>query len=209
MTTPPVPAHVWESVLPVCDGRGSMIGTGVVVAPRQVLTALHVVHPEPAPLIADRLAVTAIISLRPWQFGATRRLAQSSYQRTVILSGADDGTVDLALLAVPELRAPSLPTRRTPVRTGELVTVPGYPGGWRTASHGPITSADEADFGAHVSLGAGISGAPAIDRHGRLAGLITMDHATAGAIAIGPAILSAFADRAPMQLRARDLNPRR
>ena len=116
MTTPPVPAHVWESVLPVCDGRGSMIGTGVVVAPRQVLTALHVVHPEPAPLIADRLAVTAIISLRPWQFGATRRLAQSSYQRTVILSGADDGTVDLALLAVPELRAPSLPTRRTPVR---------------------------------------------------------------------------------------------
>jgi len=110
--------------------------------PPPVLTALHVVHPEPAPLIADRLAVTAIISLRPWQFGATRRLAQSSYQRTVILSGADDGTVDLALLAVPELRAPSLPTRRTPVRTGELVTVPGYPGGWRTASHGPITSAD-------------------------------------------------------------------
>jgi len=207
MTNPYVPELVWQSVLPVCNHRGGRVGTGVVVAPRQVLTALHVVDLEPAPGVTDRLAVTAVVSLRPWQFGRARHLARLSYQRSRILSGEDAHAVDLALLAVPDLKAPSLPVRRTAVRTAELVTIAGYPCGRAAASHGPITSADEADFVAHVSFGPGTSGAPAIDRHGRLAGLITMDHATAGAIAIGPALLAAFLDRAPRQLSARDINP--
>jgi V8-like Glu-specific endopeptidase len=208
MTHPYLPAEIWDSVLPICNDRGAVIGTGAVVAPHHVLTALHVVDAELAPRIADQFAIAAIVSLRWWQFGSARQLARNSYHRTVILSGEDDRAVDLALLGVPELCAPAVPVRGGPMRRAELVTVLGYPGARRTASHGPVTSTDDADFVAHMALGPGISGAPAIDHHGRLAGLITMDNATAGAIAIGPAVVTAFLARASRQLRTRDTQPR-
>ncbi len=58
---------------------------------------------------------------------------------------------------------------------------------------GPVTSHDSADFVAHVLLGPGISGAPAIDDD--LAGLVTMDHDTTGAIVIGPQLVETFVHR--------------
>ncbi len=201
MTPPHQHDPRWSSVPPVGNARGATIGTGIVVATHLVLTALHVVDPDASTdLVADGLPVQTVISLPTRRFGPARHLARSSYRRAHILTGHDDGTVDLALLAVPDLAGAPLPRRHTPVRTGELVTVPGYDRGGRIVNHGPITSADDADFVVHVPLGPGLSGAPVIDANGQLVGMVTMDHQTAGAIAIGPTLINAFLDRAPRLL---------
>ncbi|MGI8798048.1 MAG: hypothetical protein ACR2GE_01925 [Pseudonocardia sp.] len=92
-------------------------------------------------------------------------------------------------------RALTLPIRALPITDGELVTVGGYPNGRWHLTSGPVTSHDSADFVAHVLLGPGISGAPAVDGYDDLAGLITMDHDSAGAIVVGPQLLDTFVHR--------------
>ena len=103
-------------------------------------------------------------------------------------------------LAVPGLAALTLPIRALPITDGELVTVGGYPNGRWHLTSGPVTSHDSADFVAHVLLGPGISGAPAVDGYDDLAGLITMDHDSAGAIVVGPQLLDTFVHRTSARL---------
>ncbi len=185
-----------EAVVPIQGHEGHIIGTGVAVAPGRVMTALHVIDLQPlTSLQVAALPVVASATL-PWRhYRGHRETARESYHRARTLTGYDAGTVDLALLAVPELDVPVLPIRRTPIEDGELLALAGYPNGRWHVTVGPVTSHDSADFVAHVLLGPGISGAPALDTNLNLAGLITMDHATAGAIAIGPQLLATFLTR--------------
>lgn len=194
--------RIRRSVLPV-HGRHGPIGTGTVIAAGVVLTALHVIAPEAANQLAAGpttttsrgLPVRATATLPLPGYGADRQLADRSHQRAQQLTGTDDNTVDLALLAVPGLGAPALPIRVSPVRAGEHVIVPGYPGGHWNITRGPITGHDDADFTAHLLLGPGASGAPAIDHTGHLTGVVTLDN-EAGTICIGPRLLVAFLRRA-------------
>lgn len=186
----------WRAVLPIRGHAGHVIGTGVAVGAGRVLTALHVTDPEPvAALRVGQWRVRARATL-PWRhFGAHRALARASYERARTLTGKDAGTVDLALLAVPGLVAPAMAIRALPIADGDPVTIAGFANGRWQLTSGPVTSHDGADFVAHVLLGPGISGAPAVDGYDELAGLITMDHDSAGAIAIGPQLLDTFVHR--------------
>lgn len=186
----------WRAVVPIRGRAGHVIGTGVAVGPGRVLTALHVIDPEPvAALRVARHPVHGRATL-PWRhYGPFRAAARASYERTRTLTGGDSGTVDLALLAVPGLTAPPLPVRALAIQDGELVTIGGYPNGRWQLTSGPVTGHDGADFIAHVLLGPGISGAPAVDAYNDLAGLLTMDHESAGAILVGPQLLDTFVHR--------------
>lgn len=178
-------------------GRSGPIGTATVITNGIALTALHVIAPEqpnhlrlcdPTQPASAGLAVRAATTLPLNGYGPERELAQRSMHRARYLTGTFDTTVDLALLSVPELRAPGLPIRTTPVRDGELVMVPGYPRGQRSITQGPIVGHDNADFTIHALLGPGASGAPVIDQHGGLTGIVTLDTET-GTICIGPQLL--------------------
>jgi hypothetical protein len=193
--------RVRQSVLPVQGPRGP-IGTGTVIAAAVVLTALHVIAPEITGHLGfghttstgRGLAVCATATLSLRRYGADRELAECSRERAQRLTGSDTGTVDLALLAVPGLRAPALPIRAAPLHTGEHVIVPGYPGGQWSISRGPVIGCDAADFTVHLLLGPGASGAPAIDHAGQLAGVVTLDN-EAGTICIGPRLVAVFLRR--------------
>jgi hypothetical protein len=190
-----------RGVLPV-RGPGGPIGTGTVIAEGVALTALHVIAPEPVdqlgfghPGATGRgLPVRATATLPLHRYGTDRALARRSERRAGELAGDTGGTVDLALLAVPGLRAPSVPLRATAIQCGEQIMVPGYPGGGWSVTQGPVIGLDDADFTVRVLLGPGASGAPAIDQAGRLAGVVTLDN-EAGTICIGPALLTAFTSR--------------
>jgi hypothetical protein len=198
--------RIRRSVVPVLGPRGP-IGTGTVIAAGVVLTALHVIAPEAADQLAvgpstttsRGLPVRATATLPLAGYDADRHLADRSRQRAQQLTGTDDDTVDLALLAVPGLGAPALPIRVSPVRAGEHVIVPGYPGGHWNITRGPITGHDDADFTAHLLLGPGASGAPAIDHHGHLTGVVTLDN-EAGTICIGPQLVAVFLRRMGAEL---------
>lgn len=187
-----------EAVVAICNDRGAVIGSGVVVAPDTVLTAFHVLRGEVGSslLVTGRPATDRVVTLPMWRYGRGRKVARISHRRSCVLTGVDSDTVDLAMLTVPDLGLPAAPIRRSAVWPGERVAVAGYPNGRWTVSLGPVTSADEADYVAHVLLGPGASGAPAIDSAGRICGVLTMDHLTAGAILIGPLLLAAFTDKA-------------
>ncbi|MCW2631324.1 MAG: putative serine protease do-like protein [Pseudonocardia sp.] len=187
-----------KAVVAIRNGAGQVIGTGVVVAKETVLTALHVVHGEAGSTltVAGWPAIDSVVTLPTWRYGRGRKVARMSHLRSCVLTGIDSDTVDLALLTVPNLDAPAVAVRHEPVRLGERVAVAGYPNGRWTVSLGPVTSADQADYIAHVLLGPGASGAPAMDSMGRVCGVLTMDHLTAGAILIGPQLLTAFTDKA-------------
>jgi Trypsin-like peptidase domain len=190
-----------RSVLPV-HGPAGPIGTGTVIATGVALTALHVIAPEPVDQLGfghrratgHGLPVRATATLPPRRFGGDRALARRSQRRARELAGDAGATVDLALLAVPELRAPTVPLRATSIQLGEQIMVPGYPGGEWSITQGPVIGLDDADFTVHLLLGPGASGAPAIDQAGRLAGVVTLDN-EAGTICIGPALLTAFTSR--------------
>lgn len=189
-------AEILRSAVPIRGRAGHVIGTGAVVGTGLVLTALHVVDPEPrAALRVADLPTAAILSLPLRRFGPARQLARWSCDRARDLCGSDLRTVDLALLAVPGLTDEPLELRRSPVERDDYVVVAGYPAGVWGVTAGPVTSRDNADFVAHVVLGDGGSGAPALDRDGRLAGIATMDHGSAGAICIGPELLGTFLER--------------
>lgn len=193
------PRRLRRCVLPVRNPRGP-IGTATVVAPGLALTALHVITPEnPATLTVGEhpgYPVRDVEALALTEFGDARELAQRSQRRNNQLTGSHTsdsylGTVDLALLAVPGLRTPPLAPRSEPIKVGEHVVVPGYSCGHWQLTHGPVTGADAADFAAHLLLGPGASGAPALDMAGRLVGVVTLDHESA-TICIGPLLLAAF-----------------
>jgi S1-C subfamily serine protease len=187
-----------HSVLPVRGPHGP-IGTGAVIATGLALTALHVVAPEAtdelsfghAPGRQPVLPVRATATLPVREYGSWRTLARLSQQRARAMTDNVDSGVDLALLVVPDLRAPALPTRTTPVRDGEHVIVPGYPGGQWSITRGPVVSHDEAGFLVHLLLGPGASGSPVIDRAGRLTGVVTLDN-EAGTICVGPRLVEMF-----------------
>ena len=73
--------------------------------------------------------------------------------------------------------------------------MPGYPAGRPGITAGPITSLDAADFVARLVVGPGCSGAPALDTAGRLVGIATLDHESAGGLFVGPALLAALIER--------------
>lgn len=182
--------------VPIHGPGDHIIGSGVAVGPGLVLTALHVVDSIPcASLRAGTLSVRGVAALPARCFGALRAAAWVSYRRSRALTDHDHGTVDLALLAVPGLPARPLVIRQKPVSAGERITVVGYASGRLTVTAGPVTSLDDADFVAHLVLGPGASGSPAIDGEGRLAGLATLDHDDSGSIFIGPALLAEFVRR--------------
>ena len=187
-----------QSVVSIYGARGTLIGTGVVVHAGIVLTALHVVDPEPAGRLRvdRRVGVSTVASLPLRRFGRVRKLAAISYHRDLILTGDDLGTVDLALLSAPGLDRPALPLRHSTVENGEVVTVPGYPEGWPDIAVGPVASHDDANFIVGVTLRTGNSGSPAIDNDGCVAGLATLDHDTAGTVFVGPQLLATFLRRA-------------
>jgi len=187
-----------KAVVAIRNGKGAVIGSGVVVAKDTVLTALHVIQGEAGSSlsVAGRPATDSVVTLPTWRYGRGRKVARMSHRRSCVLTGIDSNTVDLAMLTVPNLDAPAAPMRHEPVQPGERVAVASYPNGRWTVSLGPVTSADEADYVAHVLLGPGASGAPAVDSAGRICGVLTMDHLTAGAILIGPQLLTAFTDKA-------------
>ncbi len=191
-----------QAATPIRNAEDVIIGTGVAIAAGLVLTALHVPDSEPVRSlqVGSGLGVAGSACLPVRQFGHRRDLARESYLRSRALGAYDGGTVDLALLAVPDLQAPRLTVRATPVQVGERIAVCGYPGGAWTVTLGPVTSCDDADFVAHLVLGSGGSGSPAIDSAGRLAGLATLDHADAGCIFIGPLLLGTFLERTPRLL---------
>jgi hypothetical protein len=170
----------------------------VAVATDTVLTALHVTTGQgPGSLVVgDGRPVLGVASLPTWRFGWSLRQARLCRRRSTALTGVDNATVDLALLDVPGLAVPQAQLSYTAVRTGELIAIAGYPNGRWTATVGPVTSTDDADYVARVLLGPGSSGAPAFDQVGRVCGLVTMDHLTAGSILIGPRLLSAFVEHA-------------
>jgi hypothetical protein len=197
--------HIPNSVVPIHGANETVVGTGAIIGSQFVLTALHVIDPEPARLlyVGRSTPVVATTSLPVRCYGTERHLARISYQRDLILTGDDLGTVDLALLAVPGLNGRPLPLRRSAVKDGERIEVPGYPEGRPGNTAGRITSHDNANFVAELTLRTGNSGSPAIDRAGRIAGLATLDHDSAGAIFIGPALLTTFTSRAiPLLARA-------
>jgi S1-C subfamily serine protease len=189
--------HPEDHVLPIYGANATVIGTGTVIAAGLVVTALHVVDPEPASQIhvGNGIRVAAAASLPLRRFGPQRRLAMISYHRDRILTGDDLGTVDLALLAVPGIDQPPIGLRHSPISTGEKIIVPGYPGGHPGVATGAVTTHDDANFVVQVELSPGNSGAPAIDQAGRLAGLTVLDHDSAGAIFVGPRLLTTFIDR--------------
>lgn len=180
----------------------ALIGTGTVIAKGVALTALHVVAPEPINQLGFGhrtrtglgLAVRATATVSLDGYGADRDVAERSHQRALQLSGSDDNTVDLALLAVPGLCAPALPIRAAPPHKSEHVIVPGYPGGQWSITQGPVIGSDETDFTAHLLLGPGASGAPVIDHAGQLTGVVTLGHET-GTICIGPRLITTFLRR--------------
>lgn len=186
-----------DHVLPIYDARATVIGTGTVVGTGCVLTALHVVDPEPTHLlrVGNRLSVAGIVSLPLCHYGAQRGLALTSYHRDRMLIGDDLGTVDLALLAIRGLRRTALPLRPDPIQDGERISVPCYPGGQFAVAVGPVVSHDDANFVAAVALSPGDSGAPAVDRAGCLGGLAVVEVEDQGVIFVGPALLAAFVRR--------------
>ena len=191
------PRRLARSVLPVY-GKHGLIGTGTVIADGVALTALHVVAPESPEWLGfghtpsgRGLPVYATATVPLDDYGTDRELAGRSWERARELTGEDDGTVDLVLLAVPGLRAPELPIRTGPPKRGERVLVPGYPGGQWSITRGPIVGLDESDFTVRLLLGPGASGAPVIDQDGRLLGVVTLDNES-GTICVGPTLLAAF-----------------
>lgn len=205
MSAPQLPPALRDSVQPVRDGAGTIVGTAVTVGPGLVLTALLVVDPDPVSTVGAGHPVGEVVALPARGFGSARALADRSYRRSRVLTGDDLGTVDLALLRVDGPAAPPVPLRGGPVRVGDRIAVAGYPGGWWTVTFGVVTGADESDFRAHMVLGPGASGAPAFDGDGRLAGVVTLDHADAGAIIVGTALLGAFVPRAARLVARRRL----
>lgn len=185
-----------RGVLPVRNGFG-LIGTASVVAPGLALTALHVVAPESLAELrvgdGHRVRSVATLPLDDYR-GDYARAARSRLHAQQLVGddpAADLGTVDLALLAVPELRGPVLEVRADPVELGEIVVVPGYPCGRWSVTRGPVTSDDGADFGARLLLGPGASGAPVLDAEARLVGVVTLDHRE-GTLCIGPRLVTTF-----------------
>ncbi|GAA5172741.1 hypothetical protein GCM10023321_73010 [Pseudonocardia eucalypti] len=185
-------------VLPVRN-PGGVIGTATVVAPGLALTALHVITRDgPATLSVGehaRYPVAAVQSLPLAGYRDAGELARRSQRYAEHLTGGPVdhalSTVDLALLTVPGLPGPAVSPRGDPVSPGEHLVVPGYPGGYWSVNHGPVVGTDGADFAVRMLLGPGASGAPALDLHNRLAGVVTLDHHTA-TICVGPPLVSTF-----------------
>lgn len=193
-----------RQVLPIHGADGATIGTGTVVGSGLVLTALHVVDPEPVPAlrVGDSARVIAVASLPVRHYGPLRDLAETSYWRDRRLIGDDLGTVDIALLAVPEHDRPGLPIRSAPIRPSESVTVAGCRAGRIVLTKGSVLSHDDANFVAGFDLRPGDSGAPAIDEAGRIAGLAVLDLGGGRAIFVGPPLVASAVERlSPLLIR--------
>jgi hypothetical protein len=195
------PRRIRHSVVTV-HGQHGPIGTATVIANGVALTALHIIRPGQQHQLrlgdtqasSAGFAVRGAITLPLEGYGTERELARRCVQRARQLTGTRCTTVDLALLSVPGLCAPVLPVRAAPVRDGETVIVPGYPVGQWSVTQGPVVSHGNADFIARVPLHPGAIGAPVIDQHGGLTGVVTLD-TESGVVCIGPRLLITFIRR--------------
>lgn len=196
------PRRIRHSVVTV-HGQHGPIGTATVIANGVALTALHIITPgqrhhlrlgDAAQSASAGFAVRAAVTLPLEGYRTEREIARRCMQRALRLTGTQDTTVNLALLSVPGLCAPVLPVRAAPVRDGEPVMVPGYPAGRWGITDGPVVSHNDADFLARVPLDPTGIGAPVIDQHGGLTGVVTLNTET-GIVCIGPRLLITFIRR--------------
>lgn len=144
-------------------GCGGVVGgSGFVVKPGTVLTNAHVIAGVKRPIIKYKGA---------------------SYEGVPILF---NGGLDLAILKVPGLKAPSLELNKNTVSTGVTAAVIGYPGGNYSASPGLIrdklevsstniydnASLSRRAYGVQADTDKGSSGGPLVLKDGTVAGII-------------------------------------
>jgi S1-C subfamily serine protease len=162
-----VPTELQRSVLrihgmaPSC--QRALVGSGFVVSPEHVVTNAHVV------------AGTSSVSVDS---------AQGSLKAQVVLFNPD---VDIAVLDVPGLNAPSIPLSAKPAGTGDSAIILGYPGGLsytagaarvRTVWQFPAPNIYNDDtvtrqvYTVRGTVRAGNSGGPLVDPQGNVLGVV-------------------------------------
>ncbi|MDP2030086.1 MAG: tetratricopeptide repeat protein [Thiobacillus sp.] len=135
-------------------GEPESQGSGVVIAPEQVVTNCHV--------IADADTIQATLLGKPFKASLLRR----------------DAPRDLCLLGVPGLPTPPVPLRlRAELRVGEAVYAVGNPLGMELSVSAGLVSALPATGEPHIytntPLSPGSSGGGLFDATGRLVGITT------------------------------------
>ncbi len=158
-----------------CQEDERCYGAGIVTDERgTVLTNHHLVseasHIEVLPYEPGR------ISYSPLEGGVTRMLFQHEEDLLPAKLTAADPLLDLAVLQVPGLEAPPLPTRDTPLRVGEPVLALGHPRQSVWSFTAGVVSALHLGLIQHdAPLNQGNSGGPLIDCEGRLVGVNTLE----------------------------------
>jgi S1-C subfamily serine protease len=141
---------------------GVVSGSGLVTGPQLVMTNAHVIAGVKRPII---------------------KYAGQSYEAKPVLFNSN---LDLAMLHVAGLTAPSLRLKTTTSNPGEEVAILGYPNGSFTVTAGVIRNhlhvfgrniydlgvfgRDVYEIQAHTAEGG--SGSPAVDIHGDVAGMV-------------------------------------
>ncbi|MHA6628428.1 preprotein translocase subunit SecA [Pseudonocardia sichuanensis] len=197
---PALLAGAARSVVAFRDGRGRVVGTGVVVraatpaAPALVRTAYHVAEVLDGDSTVDGLALSDLRSVPLDAYGPDAELAAAARQYLDLgLAGGGLPTLDLALAAVWGLDRPAAPVRRHPVARGELVTFIGYPEGRHTVTQAPVVGTDRGLLDTIAALGGGVSGGPGFDARGRVV-LTVVTGRPGRTYGIGPRLAGRFGD---------------
>ncbi len=158
-----------------CQGEERCYGAGIVARQQgTVITNYHLVREasriQVLPYAPDR------ISYSPLEGGVTRMVFQHEDDLLPAELLAADPLLDLAVLRVPQLEAPPLPMRDSPLRVGEPVLALGHPKQSVWSFTAGVVSALHLGLIQHdAPLNQGNSGGPLIDAHGRLVGVNTLE----------------------------------
>jgi hypothetical protein len=143
--------------------HGVPLGSAVALAPGLLVTSAHVIPPYLASTGGERLAFTR-------GDGAERGEA--------VLAGRSD-RMDLAVLAVPHGAFTPIPHTAEAPRTGQRLWAVGAPAAGPALAEGQVLrpaawlAGHGSGFTARMPALLGYSGGPAVDRQGRLVGLVT------------------------------------
>lgn len=160
-----------------------ILGAGIVLAERHVLTCAHVVPADAAPGAdgADGAAWPMFVDVTSTA-GKQRRAARVATDGWVPLRPNDDHAAegDLAVLELDEPLAdvPSAPLHRSSLRPGSDVRACGYPSGsdagtWaRGELLGAVGELQEITPHNRSTIRRGYSGAGVVDEHGRVIGML-------------------------------------